>query len=136
MRLTTSRVGSLVRIAASDTAPIARPRSPMPIPNRRPDAPALGRHHARGVVRDQTEVVGDRDDRTALRAELLERREEQLGVALVLTEGRLVEDEDLRIGGERGRDRQPALLPVAEREWVRVGERAKPGAIEETHRGA
>src|SRR6266545_2044827 len=81
------------------------------------DLPSAQRDGPIGDVAREDEVVGDDECRAARRPTPDELR--QLGLPRrVDAAGRLVEDEDLRVGDEDGREREP--LPLAAREVARM----------------
>ena len=66
--------------------------------------------HAVGEIADLGQAVGDVDDRGALRRDGRARREQQVDGLLAERRGRLVEDEQLRLHGERLRELEQVLL--------------------------
>src|SRR2546427_632257 len=91
------------------------------------------RHRDRPVsdVRDEREVVCDEEDRAPGASLLVEERDELARVPEVLPERRLVQDQHVRPAHERARDRQPPLLTVGERVWIRLGQALEPEPFEE-----
>ena len=80
---------------------------------------------------DQVGVVGDDRDGAAAGPLLGEQRDQLAPGGRVLAEGRLVEHQDPGRGGQRGGDRQPALLAAGERVRVGVGERGQAQPLEQ-----
>ena len=74
---------------------------------------------------DEAHVVLDEEDRDAALLDLVDEVEELVGLLLVHAAGRLVEDEELRLGGEGASDLESPLVAVGQV----LGEIA--GAVEE-----
>ena len=97
----------------------------------RVDRPAAGeRQQGAGVFGDQPHVVRDHHDRPAARLELAHHLHQPGGLDRVLAQGGLVEDERRAAPDEHGRHAQPALLSLAERERVRLGQAQQAQAFQ------
>jgi hypothetical protein len=102
------------------------------------DAPVPHPHHPLGVVRHLL-LVGDHDDRPAVRVQVGEQREDVVGAAAVERARRLVGEQEHRVRRDRAGDRHPLLLaarqlrrqvvhPVAQPDLLQRADRPLPGA--------
>ena len=98
------------------------------------DDQAVAQHDDAPRVRGDVVLVGDEDDRDALRDQPLEDRHHLVRGLGVEVAGRLVGHDDRRVADERARDRDALLL--AARQLVRVVVRAvvEADAVERLHR--
>jgi hypothetical protein len=98
---------------------------------------ATAARDAKRPVRERRDevVVVRREERRAPAVAVCRDECDEPGVgAAVLAERRLVQHEERRRRGQRGRHRETALLAAREREWIRGGEAGEPEALEQVHR--
>ena len=108
-------------MTAGSSATCAGVPSAMTLPKLRTVIAVADVHH-------QPDVVLDEEDRVALRRDLPDERRHRLDLDRVHPGGRLVEQEQLRLGGERAGDLDPPLLAVGEvlHPLAHGGRRARP----------
>ena len=96
------------------------------------DDPAAGHHDRPGrVVGDELHVVRHDDDGATLVAQIPQEREQLVGTCAVLTERRLIEDEDAGARDQGGHNREAALLAAGEEEGVRAPLRSESEPFEQ-----
>src|SRR6266568_1076286 len=76
--------------------------------------PVLQHHDVLAGAHDEAHVVLDEQDGDAAPLDLADELDEEVRLLLVHPPGRLVEDEQLRVGGEGAGDLEPALVAVGE----------------------
>jgi len=96
----------------------------------RDDLPFAQDDGARHILEGKVHVVCDEQDRPARTVEAADELHELRVVAEVLARGRLIENEDFGLEGERGRDRYALLLAVTEGAHGPGFERGEPARLE------